>query len=164
MYSSKRLQIIFWLAFTAICQLSGNLGELEITPFPDSNCLTEAKNKTNSQSTLTVYGNVSLSCDLHINPLSSSQIMISVVAGNITSTDYMYVERMGQLSVCSNRYVVFMELLQPPCKADFENDTIQLHFRGDIAVGITGIHNEMIEENHPGCPEDVNPGGYGRCS
>ena len=152
MYFSKRLQIIIWLAFTANCQLSGNLGELEITPFPDSNCLIDAGNKMDSQSTLTVYGNLSQSCDLHINPLSSSQIMIFVVAGNITSTDYLYVERMGQLSVCSNRYVAFMELLQQPCKANFGNIAIQLHFRGDIAVG---IHNVMIEDHPLGCPEDV---------
>ena len=151
MHSSKQLQIIFCLAFTAICQLSRNLGELEITPFPDSNCLIEATNKTNSQSTLTVYGNVSLSCDLYIDPLSSSQILISVVAGNITSTDYLYVERMGQLGVCSNRYVVFMELLQQPCRANFGNAAIQLHFRGDIAVGIQEI---MVEEDRPlKCPE-----------
>ena len=151
MYSSKQLQIIFCLAFTAICQLSGNLGELEITPFPDSNCLIEATNKTNSQSTLTVYRNVSLSCDLYIDPLSSSQILISVVAGNITSTDYLYVERMGQLGVCSNRYVVFMELLQQPCRANFGSAAIQLHFRGDIAVGIQEI---MVEEDRPlKCPE-----------
>ena len=154
MNSSKQLQIIFWLAFTAICQLSGNLGELEITPFPDLYCLMETDNRTDSQSTLTIYGNVSLSCDLHINPLSSSQIMISVAAGNITSTDYVYVKRMGQLSVCSNQYVVLMELQQQPCKVNFGNGPIQLHFRGDIAVG---IHDIMVEEEYPlGCPEDVN--------
>ena len=154
MNSSKQPQINFWLAFTAICQLSVNLGELEITSFPDFYCLMETDNRTDSQSTLNIYGNVSLSCDLHINPLSSSQIMISVVAGNITSTDYMYVERMGQLSVCSNRYVVLMELQQQPCKVNFGNGAIQLHFRGDIAVG---IHDIMEEEEYPlECPEDVN--------
>ena len=137
-----------------ICQLSGNLGELEITPLPDSYCLMEADNETVSQNNITVYGNMSLSCDLHINPLSSSQISISVVAGNIASTDYIYIERMGQLGVCSNRYVAFMDLPQQPCKANFGNAAIQLHFRGDIAIGIQDV---MVEDDHPlGCPEDID--------
>ena len=142
------------MAVIAICHLSGNLGELEITPLPDSYCLMEADNDTDSQSTLMVYGNLSLSCDLHINPLSSSQILISIVVGNITSTDYMYIERMGQLGVCSNRYVALMELQQPSCKVNFGNAAIQLHFRGDIAVG---VQDAMVDEDHHlGCPEDVN--------
>ena len=154
MHFLKHLQIIFWMAFTSICQLSGNLGELEITSLPDSYCLMEADNDTDSQSTLTVYGNLSLSCDLCINPLSSSQILISVIAGNITSTDYVYVERMEQLSVCSKWYVALMELQQPSCKVNFGNATIQLHFRGNFAVGIQDV---TVEEDHRlGCPEDVN--------
>ena len=151
MFSLKQQQIIFWIAFITICQCSRILGELEITPLPDSYCLMEADNRTDSQSTLTVYGNLSLSCDLYINPLSSSQILISVVAGIITSTDYMYIERMGQLGVCSNRYVTFMKLLQQPCKANFGNTAIQLHFRGNITVGI----QDVVEEHTLGCPEDV---------
>ena len=137
----------------AICQHSGILGELEVTPLPDAYCMMEADNTTDSGSTLTVYRNLSLSCDLHINPLSSSQILISVVAGNITGTDYMYIERMGPLGVCSNRYVTFMELLQQPCEANYGNAAIQLHFRGDITVGIQDV---MVEENDLECPEDVN--------
>ena len=156
MFFSKQLQIFFWMAVIAICHLSGNLGELEITPLPDSYCMMEADNDTDSQSTLMVYGNLSRSCDLHINPLSSSQILISIVAGNIRSTDYMYmyIERMGQLGVCSNRYVALMELQQPSCKVNFGNAAIQLHFRGDIAVG---VQDAMVDEDHHlGCPEDVN--------
>ena len=152
MFSSKQLSIMFWMTFIATCQFSKILGELEITPLPDSYCQVEAVNKLDSQSTLTIYGDVSWLCDLHINPVSSSQILLSVVAGNITSTDYMYVERMEQLDMCSNRYVAFMELLQQPCKANFGNAVIQLHFHGDIAVG---IHNVMIEDHPFGCPEDV---------
>ena len=140
------------MAVIAICQLSGNLCELVITPLPDSYCLIEADNNTDSRSTLTVFGNLSRSCDLHINPLSSSQILISVVARNITSTDYLYIERMGQLGACSNRYVALMELQQQPCKVNF-NATIQLHFRGDVTVG---IQDAMVEDHHLECSEDVN--------
>ena len=154
MYSSVQLGIPFWMAVITICQLSGNHGKLEIVPSPDSYCLMEADSDTGSQNTLTVYGNLSRPCDLHINPLSSSQILISVVAGDITSTDYMYIERMGQLGMCSSRYVAFMELQQQPCKANFGNTAIQLYFRGDIAVGIQDV---MVEEEYPlGCPEDVS--------
>ena len=141
------------MTFITICQFSKILGELEITPLPNAYCLMEVANKTNSQSTFTVYGNLSLSCDLYIKPLSSSQILISVVASNITSTDYMYVERMGHLDVCSNRYVAFMELMQQPCKANFGSAAIQLHFRGGITVGIQDV---MVEDRPLGCPEDVN--------
>ena len=100
MYSSEQLQIIFWVAF-----VSGIRGELAITPLPGSCCMLEVNNETDLQNTFTMYANLSQSCDLQVLSPSSSQILISVVAGNITSTDYMYVERMGQLGVCSNRYV-----------------------------------------------------------
>ena len=153
MYSSKKPRICLWMAITIICQLSGNLSKFEITPLPDSYCLVEADNE-NTKRTLTVYRNLSQSCDLYINPLSSSQMLISVVAGNITSTDYVYVKRMGQLGVCSNRYVAFLQLLQQPCKATFENAAIQLHFLGDITVYIQDV---MVEDHSLlECPEDVN--------
>ena len=136
-----------------ICQLSGIQGELEVTPLSDFHCLLKADNETGLKSTITVYGNLSQSCNLQIKPLSSSQILISLFAGNVTSTDYMYVKRMGKLGMCSNRYVAFMELLQQPCKANFGNAAIQLHFRGDFVVG---IQDAVKQQNHSlGCPEDV---------
>ena len=134
-------------------QLSVILGELEITPLTDSYCLMEADNETDSPTSLTVYGSLFQPCDLYIKALSSSQILISVVASNTSSTDYMYVERMGHLGVCSNRYVAFMEL-QQSCKANFGNTDIQLHFRGDFAIGIQDV---MGGKYHSiGCPENVN--------
>ena len=152
-----------------ICQLSGIHGELEISVLSDSYCLLQVHNETDTEgsvivnenemekpSPLTVYGNKSRSCDLQINGSPASQraqIEISVVAGNTTGLDYLYVERIGPINVCSDRFVAFMGPLEP-CAVHFANDIVQLHFRGDIVLG---IHDVTIGKDHLlGCPKDGN--------
>ena len=47
-----------------------------------------------------------------------------------------------------------MKLLQQSCKSNFGNTVIQLHFRGDIAVGIQDAAGE--KDHSLQCPEDHN--------
>ena len=105
MYLSVLLVVLY--------QLSGIQGELEITVLPDSYCLLQVDNETDKESfvivnetkidkipALTVHGNLFRSCDLQINGSSSSQhaqVEISIVAGNMTGSDYIYVERIKQI-------------------------------------------------------------------
>ena len=105
-------------------------------------------------SALTVYGNVSRSCDLQISSSFSSQhaqVGISVVVGNMTGLNYIYVERIGLIHVCSDQFVAFMGPLEP-CTVYFANNCIQLHFRGDIVLG---IHDVTTGKDHLlGCAKD----------
>ena len=87
---------------------------------------------------------MSQSCDLQINASSSSQVAVSVIAGNMTGLDYMYVETLGSVNGCTDRFVAFMGPLKP-CTMYFGNDMIQFHFRGDISLG---IHDVMKETDH----------------
>ena len=150
-----------------ICQLLGIHGELKLTVLPDSYCLLETHNETLTKSfvienkteiantlAVTVYGNTNSSCDLQIDGSSSSQATVSLVAGNMTGVDYIYLENIGPLK-CFNRFLVFMG---PPesCEVYFANSAVQLHFRGDIAVNVRVQYMMMKEEQPPGCPEDVN--------
>ena len=153
MHSSKILLThVIFIAFVAFCHHSRILGELKITVRSGSYCLLETENKTDIESFVTVYGNMSRSCDLQINASSSSQVAISVIAGNITGLDYIYVERLGSLGVCPDHFVSLMGPLEP-CSVNFANDAIRLYVRGDIVLG---IHDVMIETDHvPGCPENV---------
>ena len=151
MHLSCRLVMIY--------QISGIHGEIQITVLPDSYCLLQVHDETATKSSvivneteiaktsaLTVYGNRSRTCDLQINGSSSSQhaqVGISVV-GNMTGLDYIYVERIGPITVCSDRFVALMELLEP-CIVHFANDVIQLHFRVDIVLG---IHDVTTRKDH----------------
>ena len=150
--------------FTIIFRLSGIHGEFKISALPNFYCALEADNETDKGSyvngnetqmantrALTVYAN--MSCDLQISSLSFSQVGISVVAGNMTGLDYIYVERLGSITVCSERFVAFFGPLEQ-CTVYFANDIIQLHFRGDFALRITDL---IFEKDHlSGCPEDTN--------
>ena len=92
---------------------------------------------------LIVYGNMSQSCDLQINALSSSQVAISIIPGNMTGLDYMYVERLGSVNGCTDGFVAFIGPLGP-CTTYIANDMIQLHFRGNFALGIHAVMKEQI--------------------
>ena len=144
---------IFFNALVTIGQILETLAEFKITCLPGSYCQLGVGNETEIPSPWIVYGNASNSCDLQINASSSSGITISVVAGNLTETDYMYMERIGPTRVCSSRYLALMTPIAA-CSMYFANETtIQLHFRGDIAVG---IRDAMVEKSHHfGCLEDV---------
>ena len=127
MHSLKLLQLHLSMgAFMVIYQLSGIHGELKITVLPDSYCLLETHNKTHTKNfmienktettytlAVTVYGNTNRSCDLHIDGSTSSQAAVSLVAGNTTGLDYMYVENIGPLSICWNRFLVLMGPVKP---------------------------------------------------
>ena len=143
MYHLKILQIILTVGTLSIIDKFSEInGELTISPLPNSSCVLEEYNKygiwnyaneNKIENTLgsTIYENMSRTCDLQINASSSSEIGISVVAGNITGLDYIYVERIGSVdSVCSERFVAFMGPLEQHCTVYFPSDTIQLHFRG----------------------------------
>ena len=151
------LQINLMLrAFVVICQFSGILSELEITFLPESFCLLQPDNETGIESSMTVYGNRSRSCDLQINA-SSSQVLISIVANNMTDLDYIYIERIWPRNMYSNHVVAFMEPLLEQCKACFVNSTIQLHISGNVMVNLLDI---ILEKDHPpGCPEYLNKDG-----
>ena len=148
-----------------ICQLVGIHGELKITVLPDSYCLLEAHNETLTKSfvnenkteiantvAVTIYGNTNRSCDLQID--GSSSFQVAHVAGNMTGVDYIYLENIGSLK-CLNRFLVFMGPLES-CEVYFANNTVQLHFRGDIAVYVHVQYMMMKEKQPPGCPEDIN--------
>ena len=162
MHPSKTLlTYVIFIAFVAtICQLSRIHGELKIVALfgsesgSTSRCLLKSQNETDIRSSITVYGSMSMPCDLQINTSSSSsQVGISVVAGNIKGLNYMYVERIKPLSECPDPFVAFMKPLEP-CTAYFAIDTIQLHFWGEIVLD---IHDAMVDKHRlPRCPEDVS--------
>ena len=169
MHSLKLLQInLTMLAFMVICQLLGTHGDLKITVLPDSYCFLETQNETHTTSyvieneteiantlAVTFYGNTNRSCNLQIDGSSSSQAAVSLVAGNMTGVDYIYVENIGPLSTCLNRFLVFMGPLEP-CEVYFANNTVQLHFRGNFAVYVHAQYMMVKEEHPPGCPEYDN--------
>ena len=161
MHLSRILVIIY--------QLSVIHGELEINVLSDSYCLLQVYNETDTESSvivnetriaktsaLTVYGNISRSCDLQITGLPSSQhaqIGISVVAGKMTGLDYIYVGRTGPNTICSDQFVTFMGLMKP-CTLYFAIGVIQLHFRGDIVLGIH--YGTIAKDNFQGYSKDGN--------
>ena len=151
MHHTKPILFMFFNAFVTIGLFWGTLAELKITYLPGSHCQLGDGNESEIPSSWIIYGNVYKSCDIQINASSSSQIMISVIAANMTGTDYMYMERILPLRTYSSRYLAFMAPMEA-CTAFFANETIQLHFRGNIAVGITVVANK---NQHFVCLEDV---------
>ena len=151
MHPSKTLLIyVIFIAFVAIYQLPQTLGKLKIT---GSYCLLKTENETDVGSPTTVYRNMPRLCDLQINASSSSLVLISIVAGNILCLDYIYAKRIEPISVSSDRFMVWKGPLEP-CKVYFAHDIIQLHFRGDIVLG---IHDVMVEKDrHPGCHKNID--------
>ena len=166
MHSLKLLKINLTMgAVMVICQLVGTHGELKITVLPDSFCLLEARNETHTKSfvienkteianslTVTIYGSTNRSCDLQIDGLSSFKV--AHVAGNMRGMDYIYLENIGPLK-CFNRFLVLMGPLES-CKVYSGNNTVQLHFRGDIAVYVHVQYIMMKKKQPPGCPEYGN--------
>ena len=166
MHSLKLLKINLTMgAVMIICQLVGIHGEHKINVLPNSYCLLEAHNETHTKSfvienkpeianslAVTIYGSTNRSCDLQIDGLSSFKV--AHVAGKMRGMDYIYLENIGPLK-CSNRFLVFMGPLES-CEVYSGNNTVQLHFRGDIAVYVHVQYIVMKEKQPPGCPEYGN--------
>ena len=95
-----------------------------------------------------IKGDKFQACSVEVTTTSMSINVTQLVLlnGNLTGTDYMYVQRLGDLNRCPNRYVVFRELAIPRLSFMLYQRRFQLSVRGDVSIGLGPSGKEEWEE------------------
>ena len=105
---------------------------------------------------LTTIGNVTLfrgsashSCSLNVT--SAQDVILLEIQGKDSSVEpsYLYVERVGDLEGCPNKYVAFNEKTEL-CSSVFIHSNLKIFLQGNISVSVSSI---PAMERSPKCPE-----------
>ena len=146
---SPNLQLLKLTLLICLSQAHGF--QLNITSLPNSSCL---YNINITEGAVTLFGDQHSSCDINIEPSHTIKTLISPISGSkiATGTEYIYLERLGSLDICSNQYVAFKHPLQT---CNFWHSAIQLHFRGNVNISIHETET-MKADGSIKCLEDIN--------
>ena len=151
--SSFKLMLCTFMLFICFSEALGF--KLQITSLPNSSCLYNASINT-SEGPLILPGDIYRSCDINITSTHTIKISILPISGNTAATgsEYIYLQRLGPLDACTNRYVEFTHPLQV-CDLHIWYDAINLYFRSNINISIHA--GETIEaDDSLRCPEVIN--------
>ena len=148
------LKHLVLLMFALFCRSGALDNQLKITSLPDTYCQLNVNSNTFA-GPLTVFGDPYRSCDVKIQSINTSKVLLSIKTDNITATgtDYIYVERLGSIEQCSHRYVAFRHPMQT-CNPYFWHNTIHLHFRGNFSISIDA-NKTLPADGTFRCPEDI---------
>ena len=117
----------------------------------DAQCHLEKQNT--GEEIHVLHGSPSQICSIQINASLGYYIGIEISnSGMINDSFPLYIERLGELDLCTNRYVVFYTY-SDTCSAILLQKSIHLNIQGDVNILITGI---SAEDSNPVCPESRN--------
>ena len=103
---------------------------------------------------MTLFGDPYLSCDISIKSSHTIKTLISPIfsSNTATGTEYIYLERLRPVGVCSHRY---MALKHPLQSCYYWHGAIHLHFRGNVNISIH--EGETVgRDGSIGCLEYIN--------
>ena len=95
-------------------------------------------------------GSASHSCSLNVMAAQQDLILLEIQGtDNSVEPSYLYVERVGELEECPNKYVAFTEETEP-CSAVFIHSDLEIVLQGYISVSVRSI---PMMGTSPVCPE-----------
>ena len=110
--------------------------------------------RNTSGSDIIFRGDAYESCSIQVNASHGSPTSIEIPANDIDEQFDIFVERIGHLMNCTNRYVV-VKTQDRSCRSVFIHDSIRFNLKGNVSLLISSI--ELSDFHTLLCPESNHP-------
>ena len=135
------------------CILNKNVfAELEVQPLGNTSYHSwQACNTSKTESeTLQIHGSITEMCNLQLESTSQSTTL-SVLLTDIVDDFVIYIERLGDLLHCQNKYLILKGTNQP-CEITFVHSELEVWIHGSVNVLVTEMSTTDHFQSLP-CPE-----------
>ena len=151
--SCLKLFIIITAIFNISFMLHGRkaTGRLHVEPLWDNSSVGVYECFLNTtEGTIYFGGSPYYTCRIQVRAEQGVQVLLQIPGRNhCTEPSFLYVERIGVMERCPNKYVAFWEENEP-CSSVFVHRNLEIVLTGNISVFISGV---SAIETLPPCPE-----------
>ena len=114
--------------------------------------------RNTSQGMDILHGSAKHTCSLQINASLGYYTLIEIPESGVSNESFfLYVERRGDLDICTNKYVIFNGNPNA-CSIILLHESLYLNLTGNVSILVTGI---SASEINPVCPESNNNISHG---